>query len=139
MEKRRRSAVGKAWHACCNMEETSLRPAIPEAAMYAVNLNDLLLTMSASSFLMGLVTFSIGVFILVTRATGTDMTVITQQTAQLVTKGLAEEVAGLIGNTTILLRTMAEMVKTAAGVGVFLTVTGTILMGTSLWIILRIA
>lgn len=105
--------------------------------MYAVNLNDLLLTMSASSFLMGLVTFSIGVFILVTRAAGAEMTAITKQTAQLVTKGIAEDVAGLIGNATLLLKTMAEMVKTAAGVGVFLTLTGTILMGTSLWIILR--
>ena len=107
--------------------------------MYEVNLNDLLLTMSASMFLLGLVTFSIGVFILVNRATGKDMTLITDQTSQLVGKGIAEDIAGLIGNASTLLQTMADMVRTAAGVGVFLTVTGVVLMGSSLWTILQIS
>jgi hypothetical protein len=106
--------------------------------MYEVNLNDLLLTMSASTFFMGLVTFAIGVFILVNRATGKDMRLITTQTSELVGKGIAEDIAGLIGNASTLLQTMAEMVRTAAGVGVFLTVTGVILMGGSLWVILGI-
>ena len=107
--------------------------------MYEVNLSDLLLTMSASMFLMGLITFSIGVFILVSRATGKDMKLITNQTSQLVGKGIAEDIAGLIGNASTLLQTMADMVRTAAGVGVFLTVTGVVLMGVSLWIILQIS
>ena len=107
--------------------------------MYEVNLSDLLLTMSASMFLMGLITFSIGVFILVNRATGKDMKLITNQTSQLVGKGIAEDIAGLIGNASTLLQTMADMVRTAAGVGVFLTVTGVVLMGVSLWMILQIA
>ena len=106
--------------------------------MYAVNLNDLLLTLSVSSFLMGLVTFGIGVFILVTRVTGKGMQTVTDQTAQLASKGLAEEIAGLIGNASTLLQTMQEMVRTAAGVGIFLTVTGTLLMGGSLTVLLQI-
>jgi hypothetical protein len=106
--------------------------------MYAVNLSDVLLTMSASMFLLGLVTFAIGVFILVNRATGKDMKLITTQTSQLVGKGIAEDIAGLLGNASTLLQTMAEMVRTAAGVGVFLTITGALLMGVSLFIILRI-
>lgn len=106
--------------------------------MYAVNLSDVLLTMSASMFLLGLVTFAIGVFILVNRATGKDMKLITSQTSQLVGKGIAEDIAGLLGNASTLLQTMADMVRTAAGVGVFLTITGALLMGLSLFIILRI-
>jgi hypothetical protein len=106
--------------------------------MFAVNLNDLLLTMAASTFLIGLITFSIGVFILVTRATGKDMHEITTQTSQLVQKGITEDIAGILGNASTLLETMAEMVKTAAGVGVFLTVSGAILMAASLWVILQI-
>jgi hypothetical protein len=106
--------------------------------MYQVNLSDLLLTMSASMFFMGLVTFVIGVFILVNRATGKDMRLITTHTSDLVGKGIAEDLAGLIGNASTLLQTMADMVRTAAGVGVFLTVTGVVLMGASLYIILQI-
>jgi hypothetical protein len=109
-----------------------------EDAMYAVDLNDLLLTMSMSSFLMGLITFGIGVFILVTRVTGKGMQTVTDQTAQLASKGLAEEIAGLIGNASTLLQTMQEMVRTAAGVGIFLTITGTLLMGGSLTVLLQI-
>lgn len=107
--------------------------------MYAVNLNDLLLTMAASMFLLGLITFSIGVFILVSRATGKDMKLITAQTSQLVGKGIAEDIAGLVGNASTLLQTMADMVRTAAGVGVFLTITGVVLMGVSLYMILQIS
>ena len=107
--------------------------------MYEVNLNDLLLTMAASMFLLGLITFSIGVFILVSRATGKDMKLITNQTSQLVGKGIAEDIAGLVGNASTLLQTMADMVRTAAGVGVFLTITGVVLMGVSLWMILQIS
>ena len=106
--------------------------------MYAVNLNDLLLTMSVSAFLMGLLTFGIGVFILATRVTGKGLQTVTEQTAQLASKGFAEEIAGLIGNASTLLKTMQEMVRTAAGVGVFLTLTGTFLMVGSLVILMRI-
>lgn len=106
--------------------------------MIAVNLNDLLLTMSASSFLLGMVTFATGVFILVTRATGYDLRTLTEQTSHLVRKGVAEDVAGLVGNAAALLRTLSDMVRTTAGVGVFLTGTGTLVMATSLWIILQI-
>ena len=107
--------------------------------MYAVNLNDLLLTMSVSSFLMGLLTFGIGVFILATRVTGKGLQTVTEQTAQLASKGVAEEIAGLIGNASTLLKTMQEMVRTAAGVGIFLTITGGSLMIGSLLVLLQIS
>ena len=106
--------------------------------MVAVNLNDLLLTLSASAFMLGMITFSIGVFILVTCATGHDFQTLTEQTTQLVSKGITEDLAGLVGNAATLLSTMSDMVRTAAGVGVFLTATGTIVMGASLFILLRI-
>jgi hypothetical protein len=106
--------------------------------MLEVNLSDLLLTMSASSFLLGMVTFSIGVFILITKAAGQDFRSITEQTARLVQKGVADEMAGLIGNATTLLKTMSDMVKTVAGVGVFLTLIGMTMMASSLLIIVRL-
>jgi hypothetical protein len=109
-----------------------------EATMLEVNLSDLLLSMSASTFLLGMVTFLIGVFILITRAAGQDFRSITDQTARLVQKGVADEIAGLIGNANTLLKTMSDMVRTVAGVGVFLTLTGTVMMASSLLILLRL-
>ncbi len=107
--------------------------------MSAVSLNEILLTMSASTFLMGLITFSIGVFILVSRATGSaEIQSLTRQTTRLAQKGLAEEIAGLVGNASQLLETLSEMVRTAAGIGVFLAVNGSLLMGAGIWLLLQV-
>jgi len=106
--------------------------------MYPFSLNDVLLTMSASLFLLGMVTFIAGVFILVTRAASPDVRAITQHAAQLAQKGLTDDIAGLVGNASVLLKTMAEMVRTATGIGMFLTLTGTLLMGAGFGVILQI-
>jgi hypothetical protein len=106
--------------------------------MYAVTIQDVLLTMSASFFLLGMITFTAGLFILFTRVTGQNVRAISDQTAQLAQKGLAEDIAGLVGNANALLNTMAEMVRTAAGVGVFLSISGTTMMGAGFWVLLQI-
>jgi hypothetical protein len=106
--------------------------------MYLISLRDVLLIMAASLFLLGITTFSLGVFVLVARAMGRDINAITTQAKKLALKGLAEDVAGLVGNTSALLSTLTQLVRTAAGIGVFLICLGLALMGTSLWIILQI-
>lgn len=106
--------------------------------MYAVSLQDVLLTMSASLFLIGMVTFAIGVYILSVRATGNELLSLSRETTKLVSKGIAEDIAGLVGNAGALLETLAQMVRTTAGVGVFLTLTGSVLMIIGFWIVLRI-
>jgi hypothetical protein len=106
--------------------------------MYAVSIDDVLLTMSASFFTLGMITFSLGVFILFTRVTGQNVRSIAQQTSLLAQKGITEDIAGLVGNANALLSTMSEMVRTAAGVGVFMTISGATLMGAGFWIILQI-
>ncbi len=106
--------------------------------MQTIQLNDLLLLMAAAAFTLGLVTFVLGVFILVARANSRDMRTLSVQTAQLAQKGIAEDVAGLVGNASALMSAMQELVKTTAGIGVFLTTLGLGLMTVSYWLLLQI-
>lgn len=88
---------------------------------------ELLLIMAIALFFLGMVTTIIGIIIL-TRATSKDIHTLATQTSRLAQKGLAEEVAGLVGNASSLLEAMNQLIRTTAGVGVFLTVFGLLLM-----------
>jgi len=106
--------------------------------MDMISLQNILLAMSVGLFLLGCVTFATGVIILVTRSLSRDVNTLANQTAQLVQKGLAEDVAGLVGNASALLNTTSEMVRTAAGIGVFFTILGLVMMGLSVGLVLYI-
>jgi hypothetical protein len=106
--------------------------------MDMTSLQNILLGMSVGLFLLGCVTFATGVIILVTRSLSRDVNTIANQTTQLVQKGLAEDVAGLVGNASALLNTTSEMVRTAAGIGVFFTILGLVMMGISIGLVLYI-
>jgi hypothetical protein len=83
--------------------------------MYIIPTDNLQLIMLIFMFILGSLTFIIGVAILVTGAWRRDLRSITSQTARLAQKGIAEEVSGLIGNAAALLDTLNGMVKTAQG------------------------
>jgi len=89
---------------------------------------NLLLLISLLLFSLGLITTVTGIIILTTRATGKELRAIAAQTTRLAQKGLAENVAGLVGNASSLLEAVNQLVRTTAGIGVFLTVTGIVLM-----------
>jgi hypothetical protein len=98
---------------------------------------DLIFFMVMALFTLGAVSFVTGILILAVRASGKDVKALVAQTSQLAQKGLAEDVAGLVGNASGLLDAMNQLVKTTAGVGVFLTILGVILMGLASWIALK--
>jgi hypothetical protein len=79
-------------------------------------------------FLVGLLTFITGAIILVLRSRDREMDALTAQTSQLVNKGLAEDVAGLVGNASALLNAMNDLARTQNGIGIILLVTGALLM-----------
>jgi hypothetical protein len=99
---------------------------------------ELLLIMAFSLFVLGMLTTIIGILILTTRVTNKDLRTIANQTSRLAQKGLAEEVAGLVGNASSLLDAMNQLVRTTAGVGVFLTLFGLCLISAACWIALKI-
>lgn len=107
--------------------------------MVSLSLRDVQLIMAIVTFFVGLVTFGIGISILVSNTIGRDVRTIATQTVKLAQKGLAEDVAGLVGNASALLSAMNGMVHTAQGIGLFLTIIGLIIMLVSFWLVYRIA
>lgn len=98
----------------------------------------LLLIMALILFGLGLLTSITGIIILATRAAGRDLRTLATQTTRLAQKGIAEDVAGLVGNASALLDAINKMVRTTAGVGVFLTIFGLVLMALACWLALQI-
>jgi hypothetical protein len=89
-------------------------------------------------FLLGMITFIVGVLILAFRASSSDVKALAAQTARLAQKGLAEEVAGLVGNATSLVDAMDQLVRTTRGVGIFLAAIGMLMMGVACWLAIQI-
>lgn len=100
--------------------------------------NEFLLTMAGVALGLGVVLLLIGVIILITRVLGGDVKKIAEQTARLAQKGIAEEIAGLVGNASTLVESLNQLVRTAAGVGVFLIVIGLLLMAAAYGLAMQI-
>jgi hypothetical protein len=98
----------------------------------------LTLFMAAILFLLGLGTSLSGITVLISRAWGRDVRALTAQTTRLAQKGLGEEgypMAGLVGNANALLGTINEMVRTAAGIGIFLALLGLGIVAATFWLV----
>lgn len=100
--------------------------------------NTILLIMAATLFLLGVITFIAGVVILVTRAASGDLKTLAVQTTRLAQKGIAEEMAGLVGNASSLLDAINQLVRTTAGIAVLMILLGLVLMGGASFLALQI-
>lgn len=94
--------------------------------------------MAATIFFLGAASFLAGLSVLALRAAGRDIKVLTTQTGQIAAKGIAEDIAGLVGNAAVLMDSLDKLVRTAAGVGVFLVMIGLMLMTAGVWFATRI-
>jgi hypothetical protein len=99
-----------------------------------MNPQTLLTAMTLIFFVMGFATFLAGILILIFRASGKEVKALAAQTARLTQKGLAEELSGLVGNANSLVESLNQLIRTSAGIGVFLTVLGVLLMAASCWL-----
>lgn len=106
--------------------------------MYVLNQSDTLLLMSAALFFLGMCTLTMGLFVLVTRTHSKEVKNLSTHAAQLVQKGIAEDVAQLVSGATALLEGVQHLVKTATGVGIFLTSLGLALMAGGFWVVLQV-
>jgi hypothetical protein len=100
--------------------------------------SQILLLVDAVIFVLGVLTFFIGIIILASKALSSDLKTISAQTTELAQKGIAEDVSGLVGNASALMSALEQLVKTATGIGVFMVLLGIILIGSSLYIFLNI-
>jgi len=104
-----------------------------------LSISDLKLLMVIGLFILGAITLLIGILLLITRSAGKEVRALATQTARLAKKGIAEDVAGLVGNASNLLSATNELVRTSAGIGVFLAILGFLLMAVATWLVLKIS
>ena len=106
--------------------------------MFSMTVNDFILTMGIALLVAGLVFLGIGAFVLVKKLLGNDLQNISDQTTKLAQKGLTDEITGLVGNARSLIDALNSLVKTTAGVGIFLLLLGVALLGSAYALVLQI-
>jgi hypothetical protein len=89
--------------------------------------------MLAGIFIIGMLTFITGVIILLLGIWGYDQQTLITQTSRLAQKGISEELSGLVGNASLLITAINDMVRTRNGIGIMLIITGAILMIAAYW------
>ena len=92
----------------------------------------ILLVMDAALFCLGVIMVLIGLGILTKKAFGPEVTELANATTKLAQKGIADDIAGLVGNASALMGALQDMVKTARGIGTFLILMGGIFIAGSL-------
>jgi len=75
-------------------------------------------------FVAGLGTMITGIVYLLKKGPGGEIAKLAQQTARLAQKGIAEDVAGLVGNASSLIDALNRLAATSTGVGVLLILVG---------------
>ncbi len=102
--------------------------------MFALTIPDFILTMATGIFLMGLVSLAAGIYLLFSKAGGKEIKTIARQTTKLAQKGIAEDVAGLVGNASSLIDALTGLVRTAAGIGIFMILISFALFGSAFYL-----
>ena len=107
--------------------------------MFPLTPQTTLLFLAALVAVLGCVSLALGLYMLVARGYASEMKIIAAQSARLGQKGLSEEVAALVANSSRLLDSINSLVRTSAGIGVFLVVVGVILLAGSYFILNQMA
>lgn len=90
--------------------------------------------MLAGMFILGALTFLTGVIILMASVWGFDQKNLLNQTKRIAQKALTDEIAGLVGNATVLITAINDLVRTRNGIGFLLILAGAGLMIISYWL-----
>jgi hypothetical protein len=109
-----------------------------EASVFQLNPLNLILLITLTLFILGLATFIIGVILLALRTGSGELKNLAAQTAKLAQKGIAEDVSGLVGNASNLIEAMTQLIRTSAGIGVFITVIGVLIMAAASFLAFRL-
>jgi hypothetical protein len=89
-------------------------------------------------FVIGAFILVAGIIILIRCTMSKEIRTLATQTSRLAQKGILDGVAGLVGNASTLLNATNQLVRTTAGIGVFLVIIGLGLIGASLFVLTKI-
>jgi hypothetical protein len=106
--------------------------------MFTMSVKDFILTMAVALLAAGVITFIGGVITILVRGLGKETKMIADQTTKLAQKGLSDDVAGLVGNASVLIDSLSEFVKTSAGLGIFLVLVGILLLAAAFGLIMQL-
>lgn len=104
-----------------------------------INPYTVILIMALTGFFLGFLTFIAGIVILLFRPANADVKALITQSAALAQKGIAEDIAGLVGHVSSLMESLNQLVKTTSGVGVLLVILGVLLMAGSAVLALQVS
>lgn len=103
------------------------------------NLQILMMIMAGTSFFVGLFILLSGVYVLLFRTASAEIQSLTEQTTLLAQKSLGEDMmAGLFGQSSIMIEAINQLVRTVRGIGVLLIFIGVLLIAWSGWLALQI-
>jgi len=103
--------------------------------MFTLDSIDFALTIALILLGMGVITFFVGIIILAFKVRSNEFNAITEQSAKMMEKGVVENVSGLMETTSTLLNSINQMVKTKAGIGVFLVLMTFVLFGVAYFLV----
>lgn len=92
--------------------------------MFPFTDREFVLILASCLVVLGAVAIASGIFLLVVRASGKSVQTIASQATRLAQKGIAEEISGLVGNASSLVESLNQLVRTSAGIGIFLILFG---------------
>jgi uncharacterized membrane protein len=95
------------------------------------NIDEAFMWMATIVFFIGVIVLVVGIIILAVQASGRNVKTVSESVSKLAQRGIAEDVAGLVGNASSLLSSMNEMVRSSAGIGITLIITGMLLMASA--------
>ncbi len=96
--------------------------------MFPYDIKDFVFILATSLTLLGVISIGAGIILLITRVSGKEVQAIADQTARLGQKGITEEIAGLVGNASSLMDAINQLVRTSAGIGIFLVLFGFLML-----------
>lgn len=106
--------------------------------MIEMSVNDFLMTMAGLLVVLGVISFGIGIFIIIAKVMSGDVKTLADQTTKLAQKGITDDVSGLVGNASSLIDSLNGLTRTSAGLGMFLIFVGLALFGAAYALIIRI-
>ena len=89
-------------------------------------------------FFIGVFVLLAGIIILIVQASGRNVKTVSESVSKLAQRGIAEDVAGLVGNASSLMNSMNDLVRSSSGIGITLIITGAALMAAAYFIFMQL-
>ena len=107
-------------------------------SIYVIQPEDIVLVIAATGFLFGLLTFIIGLSILIRVANSKDLETIAKNTQLLAAKNIGADVSNVVNSLSNFINEATQISKTKNGIGTLLLVVGVAMMAGAFWAILNL-